>query len=433
VKHRLLVAAGLAAALVGVAGCGGDSDDNSSAQDAKGKTLNVWLMVDAQDGWPTAVSGATDAVKAKYPGLEVKVSYQTWPDHLTKLDAALAGSNAPDVVEFGNTEVVKYAANGALADLTDNKGEFENSDSWLKGLEESCTYDGKLWCVPYYAGSRAVVYNKDLYTAAGVTAAPKTYTELTAAMDKLVAKNSADKQFSAFFMPGQYWYAAMSFVYDAGGSIAKQDGDKWAGNLASPESVEGLTTWKALVDKYSRADKRGNEENQAQVFAQGKAASAMMLGWEAGSVTDPKTGNPKLEGKLGFYAMPSVKNEGKPMPVFLGGSDLAVPVKSKNQEFARAWIKEFTGTKASTVFASKQAIPNTTKLQNLTQGDEKFAALAQGVAEGGWFVPNSPGWATVEAQKVLQNFLVKIVQGADIATEAKKVDETIATTLNQKV
>jgi N,N'-diacetylchitobiose transport system substrate-binding protein len=252
-------------------------------------------------------------------------------------------------------------------------------------------------------------------------------------MDKLMAKYGKDKQFSAFFMPGQYWYAAMSYVYDAGGSIAKQEGDKWAGNLSSPESVEGLTAWKALVDKYSRADKRGTEEKQAQVFSQSKAASALMLGWEAGGVTDPKLGNPKLEGKLGYYALPSVKNEGKPMPVFLGGSDLAVPAKSKNQEFARAWIKEFTGTKAETEFASKQAIPNTTTLQNLTQGDEKFAALALGVSEGGWFVPNAPGWATVEQQKVLQNFLVKVAEGADIATEAKKADDTIATTLNQKL
>jgi N,N'-diacetylchitobiose transport system substrate-binding protein len=432
VKHRLLVAAGLAAALVGVAGCGGDAEEKSTAPDATGKTLNVWLMNDAESGWKATVDAATAAVKAKYPGLEVKVSYQTWGDHLTKLDAALAGTDVPDVKELGNTEVVKYAAAGALADLSGNKSEFENSDAWLKGLEESCTFDGKLWCVPYYAGSRAVTYNKDLAAAAGVTAVPKSYTDFVAANDKLMAKYGQDKQFSAFFMPGQYWYAAMSFVYDQGGSIAKQEGGQWAGNLSSPESVAGLTEWKKLVDKYSRADKRGNEEKQAQVFAAQKAAQALMLGWEAGGVTDPKTGNPKLEGKLGFYALPSVKTEGKAMPVFLGGSDLAVPAKSKNQEFARAWIKEFTSTKAETDFAAKQAIPNTSKLQNLTTSDEKFAALAQGVAEGGWFVPNSPGWATVEQSKVLQNFLVAIAQGGDIAAEAKKADETIATALNQK-
>ncbi len=430
-KHRLLVAAGLAAALIGAAGCGG-SEEKGTAADAKGKTLNVWLMNDAESGWKATVDSATAAVKAKYPGLEVKVSYQTWGAHLTKLDAALAGNDVPDVKELGNTEVVKYAAAGALADLTDKKGEFENSGSWLKGLEESCTFDGKLWCVPYYAGSRAVAYNKDLAAAAGVTAVPTSYADFTAANDKLMAKYGKDKQFSAFFMPGQYWYAAMSFVYDQGGSIAKQEGGQWVGNLESPESVAGLTAWKALVDKYSRADKRGNEEKQAQVFAAQKAAMAMMLGWEAGGVTDPKTGNPKLEGKIGFFALPSAKTAGETMPVFLGGSDLAIPAKSKNQEYARAWINAFTNTKAETDFAKAQAIPNTTTLQDLTKGDEKFAALAQGVAKGGWFVPNAPGWATVEQQKVLQNFLVSIAQGGDIATEAKKVDETIATALNQK-
>jgi N,N'-diacetylchitobiose transport system substrate-binding protein len=432
VNHRLLVAAGLAAALVGVAGCGGDSGtENTSATDATGKTLNVWLMNEAQSTWEPTVKAASAAVKAKYPGLEIKVAYQTWGDHLTKLDAALGGKDVPDVVEFGNTEVVKYAASGALTEVS--KGDYENSDTWLKGLEESCTFEGKLWCVPYYAGSRAIVYNKDLFTGAAVAAVPKTYPEFSAAMDKLMAKYGTDKQFSAFFQPGQYWYAAMSYVYDQGGSIAKKDGDQWAGNLSAPESIEGLKQWKAAVDKWSRADKRGNEEKQAQVFAQGKVGTALMLGWEAAGVTDPKTGNPKLEGKLGFFPLPSVKNPGKPMPVFLGGSDLAIPAKSANQEYAKAWIKEFTNTRSETEIAKAENIPNTTKLLPLTEGNEKFAALAQGVSEGGWFVPNAPGWATVEQQKVMQNFLVAIATGADIAAEAKKADDTIAKALNQKV
>ena len=42
----------------------------------------------------------------------------------------------------------------------------------------------------------------------------------------LQAKNASDPKFSAFYMPGKYWYAAMSWVYGNGGAIAKQDGGK---------------------------------------------------------------------------------------------------------------------------------------------------------------------------------------------------------------
>ena len=33
-----------------------------------------------------------------------------------------------------------------------------------------------------------------------------------------MAKYGKDRNFSALYYPGQYWYAAMSFVYDHGGA-----------------------------------------------------------------------------------------------------------------------------------------------------------------------------------------------------------------------
>src|SRR6266498_5842207 len=65
---------------------------------------------------------------------DVVVEYQQWANHLTKLDAALAGSDAPDVIELGNTEAAKYVFNGGFADITKKKSSFENSDKWLTGL-----------------------------------------------------------------------------------------------------------------------------------------------------------------------------------------------------------------------------------------------------------------------------------------------------------
>src|SRR6185312_6152534 len=140
----------------------------------KDQSITVWLQVDAQNGWPAVVKAANDAFQQQHPGVNVDVEYQTWGEHLTKLDASLAGGDAPDVVELGNTETVKYMANGALADLTSAKSQFPNSKTWLQGLAESGEFDGKTYAVPYYAGARAAIYNIDLYKQAGVsTRAPK--------------------------------------------------------------------------------------------------------------------------------------------------------------------------------------------------------------------------------------------------------------------
>ena len=190
---------------------------------ADAKELTVWLTVDAQNNWPELVKDADAAVQKKHPGVKVKHEYYGWPDKNAKLDAVLATDKAPDVVEMGNTEMLGYMVKGAFAALDPAK--FDNSSAWLDGLKASVTYDGKTYGVPYYAGGRVANWRKDIAAAAGVKTTPKTYTELTAALDK-VQKKEGDK-FTAWYQPTRDWYAAMSFVYDAGGSIAKEDGGQW--------------------------------------------------------------------------------------------------------------------------------------------------------------------------------------------------------------
>ena len=120
-----------------------------------------------------------------------------------------------------------------------------------------------------------------------------------AAGSKLMAKygGSKDKTYSAVYYPGRYWHAAMSFVYDFGGQIAAQQGGKWVGTLDSPRALAGLTAWRQMVLKLSKANKTGDENKpqQALVFAKGKVGSIIANGWEWGYALDPKVGNPKLD------------------------------------------------------------------------------------------------------------------------------------------
>ena len=254
-KPKVAVATVLAMTLLGSAACGSGTKNASSSDDlnGKGKTLNVWLMVDAQSGWPAVVDAATAKFKAD-TGANVTVNYQQWANHLTKLDATLAGSDVPDVIELGNTEASKYVFNGAFADLTGKKSGFDNSASWLTGLSAPCASDGKTYCVPYYAGARVLIYRTDLFQAAGLQA-PTTYDELTKDAAALSQKNAADPKFSAFYMPGKYWYAAMSWVYGGGGQIAKKSGGKWTGTLEAPEAQQGLQKWADLAKQYSKGDR----------------------------------------------------------------------------------------------------------------------------------------------------------------------------------
>src|SRR3954469_7816157 len=265
VKSAVVVAAALGLA-TGACSSGSSSSGGGISTDGKGKTVTVWLMSDAQKGWPDVVTQANTRFE-KETGAKVKVEWQEWSNYTTKLDSTFAGTpGVPDAVELGNTQTASYISAGAFADLTKDKKKFENSDTWLNALTQSGTSpDGKLMAVPYYAGSRVVIYRKDIWDAAGVTAPPTTLDELWTDLDKVKAANSSDPNFSAFYMPGKYWYAAMSFVYGSGGSIASQSDGKWKGDLTSSESVTGLNNWKKLT-AYSVGGATKDEADQDAVM-----------------------------------------------------------------------------------------------------------------------------------------------------------------------
>ena len=426
-KARYLTAATLAA-VIAVAGCS-SSKSTSSASTASASagasssaaasapasgTLTVWLQTDAQTGWPKEVAAAQTAFNAKYPNVKVDVQYQTWADHLTKLDAALAAT-PPDVVELGNTETTKYMADGALADISADKAKFDNSSTWLKGLADSVTYNGKTYGVPYYAGARGVIYSTDAFTKAGITAPPTTLAELQADGDKLKAVIPSTQ--SALYWPGKEWYGAMSFVYGYGGDIASNASGKWVADLEQPNAVAGLTELKTLYTDLSKAPADIDESKQDSAMAQGQAAMIYGNGWEEGSVNDPKTGNPAL--KIDAFPMPG-KDAGTPLPTFLGGSDLVIPAASTHVAWAEEWINDFTGTTGMTALVNDaKVIPNTTSLISLL-GNSPFAAAAA----QSWFVPTAPNWADVESQNVLQNMLSSILSGSSSIADATKTADT---------
>ncbi|HET9781580.1 MAG TPA: sugar ABC transporter substrate-binding protein [Candidatus Dormibacteraeota bacterium] len=415
---------GVGVALLAAA-CGGNSSSGNSNNPANETgTLTIWLMNGSAP--QSVVDGVNADFKAKYPNVTVNVELQQWGDIGTKLDTAYAGSSPPDVVELGNTLVAKYAAAGALEDISGKKASFDNSSTWLQSLTDSCTVNGKLYCVPYYAGSRAIIYRTDLFAAAGITAPPTSMDQLLADGQKLMTANSSDPNFSALYFPGKYWYAALPFVWDFGGDIATQSGGKWSGSLNSSSSQQGLTTLANLVSKLSRADKTGDEAKQDAAFAQGHIAMIIANGWEVGVITSATGGNPALASKLGAFPIPS-HNAGQQAPVFLGGSDLGVAAKSAHRDLANAWIQTFTNQKNMTQMATVGGvIPNTTSLLGLGQG---LNAVFYNAAKNSKFVPNSENWANVENANVIPDMLVKIFTGQQAIPDATAAASTKITSI----
>ena len=412
-RLRVFVAVALTAALGVVAATASASVDRHQAN-----KITVWLQVDAQSGWPDAVAAANQQFQADHPGYTVDVQYQNWGDHLQKFDATLAAGNTPDVIEMGNTEMTKYMAAGAFADLTGSKGTFANSSNWLAGLAKSGMFGGKVYGVPYYAGSRVVTYRTDLFKKAGIAKAPTSLAQFESDA-KLLASKNKQKGFSPVYIAGTDWYYAMSFVYDYGGSIAYTHAHKWVGNLDSKASIAGLTAWKNFWLAASRASKTSNEGNPApyDIFSQGGAGAIIGPGWFSCC-----TGT-KYKSVTAQFVMPS-HVPGKAMPGFLGGSDLAVPVTSSNAALASDWIKDFTSTSGEKGLQAKGNIPNATNLLG--------ASVNERAASRSWFVPTAKHWVDVENGNILRNMLAQILSGKlSIKQAASSASDNIASVLNQ--
>jgi N,N'-diacetylchitobiose transport system substrate-binding protein len=407
---RHIAAAALVAALavtaVGATGATGGTAAN---------TLTVWLQVDAQSGWPEVVAAANAQFKSQNPGWDVDVQYKTWGTHLGLFDAALAGNSAPDVIEMGNTEMTKYMAAGAFQDL--GGVSFPNQSTWLAGLAASGRFGGKVYGVPYYAGSRLVTYRTDLFRQAGAKV-PTSVAEFIATAKKLGTRNK-EKAFSPVYVAGTDWYIAMSFVYDYGGKIAITNKGKWIGTLDRPPALAGLAAFKRFFDAASRASKTTDEARPQpyDVYAQGNAAAIVGPGWFSCCVGD------KYKGSTAQFVMPS-RTKGQPIPGFLGGSDLAVPIGA-DKEKAAAWISAFTDNSSMTALRAKGNIPNTTSLLGNSVNER--------AARRSWFVPTAKNWVNVENGNILRTMLSRILTGKmSIKDAAEVASDNIAFTLNQR-
>ncbi|MHA4779602.1 extracellular solute-binding protein [Streptomyces sp. MSC1_001] len=408
------VALAVAVALAATA-CGGPGDPVTSGGPEK---VTVWIMKDSVTD--AFLDRFRSGFEAEHKDIDLDIQIQEWDGIGERVTAALASKDAPDVIEVGNTQVAQYAASGGVRDLSDRTAELNGAD-WLPGLAEPGKVDGRQYGIPWYAANRVVIYHKDLFARAGVTAPPKTQAEWLAVTAKL---NRGTTQ--GIYLPGQNWYTLSGFVWEEGGDLAVQDGTTWKGALDTPQALAGMAFYGRL-QALGKGPKDSDEAKppQAEVFAKGDVAQIIAVPGGAKIVEEI---NPALKGKLGFFPVPG-KSAAKPGAVFTGGSDLIVPEASAHPDAAYQVVKALAGEKWQTDMARTMSyVPNRTSLAHVIQDDEGTAAMAAGAAQGR-ATPNSPQWAAVEATNPIKQYMTAVLTGTDPARAAATASQSITKTL----
>lgn len=140
---------------------------------------------------PTWRKGAEEGIisdfMAKYPNIEIEVTYMSTDDIKSNCKIAASSGTLPDMwYNWGGINSGYYIENGLCKDLTEYAAANNWSDKYLGAALNICSGpDGKIYCQPQNVSAVMVWYRKDIFEKCGVEV-PTTFEELEAVCDKLL-------------------------------------------------------------------------------------------------------------------------------------------------------------------------------------------------------------------------------------------------------
>lgn len=166
---------------------GTNSSQTGQGASTSGKTeVEFWTM-QLQPKFTDYFNTLISNFEKENPSLTVRWQDVPWTAMQSKILAAVSSKTAPDVVNLNPDFAAQLAGRNAWLTL-DDKIDPKVQAEYLPNIWKASTLNGKSFGIPWYLTSRIAIYNSDLLKQAGLTAPPKTYTELAAA-----AKTVKDK------------------------------------------------------------------------------------------------------------------------------------------------------------------------------------------------------------------------------------------------
>ena len=416
ITRRHALAAGAAgSASLALAACGGDSGGSGGEVDGEGKTLTFWLMEGTNASADTYIEELKEAF-TEATGATLDVQVQPWDGAHDKFVTAMAGGTGPDVAEVGTTWVPEFADAGGIDDLTEDIEAAGLVDGLVEGLVEAGTLDGAMYGMPWYAGVRSILANRDMLEEAGVNSQPQNWDEL---LTMITALEEHNPDWISVPVLGVSIFPAVSFIWGAGGLIAEEQDGAWKATINAPEAVEGLTWYTDLALKHNSSTAAATtwmETDALAAFLQEKVPMFISGSWTPATI---RQDNPELGEKLVAFTLPS--KDGAVAPSFLGGSLMCRFTETQEPELAFELIKLITTGDFATRWAEEtNYFPGTTDAVDevVAGGDELTEVFATQMVEGGRPVPVTPAWGKIEGAKTISTLLGDILGGTPVQEAA---------------
>lgn len=313
----------------------------------KGGEITYWT-------WTPSGQAQADAFMKAYPNVKVNVvNAGTNTEEYTKLQNAItAGSGAPDVAQVEYYAMNQFIISKSLVNLAEY-GFADLKDDYSPGPWGAVTREGAVYGLPQDSGPMALFYNKEVFDAAGVTQAPKTWEEFTAAAKKIheadpsvyITNDSGDSGFTT------------SMIWQAGGHPFITEGENVTIQLNDEGSQKWADMWSQLLKDDLISPISGWSNEWYQALNQGKIASLVTGAWMPGTlISSVQDGS----GKWRVAPMPTY--DGTPANSENGGSAQVVLEQSANKELAAGFLKWLNNSEESIkIFLDSGGFPSTTR------------------------------------------------------------------------
>ena len=329
-KRVIGVGAALAATAVVLSGCSGAGGGGGEEGDV---TLTLATVNNPQMKDMEELKGHFEEDN---PGIKVNFVQMEEGDLRAAVTADVASEAGQyDVVTVGAYEVPQWGALGWLKDLTPALEEDEDYDvdDILEPVREAISVDGKQYAVPFYGESSILMYNKEMFAAAGLEMPNEpTWDEVAGFARTLNSPETAGICLRGKPGWGDLFAPLTTVVQTFGGTWYDED---WNAKVDAPEFTEAVNFYVDLLKDAGEADPVSNSFTEClNLLSTGKVAMWYDASVAASILEDPESSD--VAGKMGYVHAPVNKTEESG---WLWSWNLAIPETTKNSEAATTFVK----------------------------------------------------------------------------------------------
>ena len=332
-KRRIFATGGVIAvttlALAGCAGAGG----NTSQEEEGDVTLTLATVSNPQ---MKDMEELKSTFEEDNPGIKVNFVQMEEGDLRAAVTADVASKAGQyDIVTVGAYEVPQWGALGWLRDLTpDLEADPDyDVDDLLEPVRTAISVDGKQYAVPFYGESSIMMYNKEMFAAAGLTMPDRpTWQEVAAFATQLNTDDVAGICLRGKPGWGDLFAPLTTVVQTFGGNWYDEE---WNAQVDSPEFTEAVNFYVDLLNTAGEADPVSNSFTEClNLLSSGKAAMWYDASVAASILEDPESS--EVAGQMGYAHAPVVETAESG---WLWSWNLAIPETTKNYDAALSFVK----------------------------------------------------------------------------------------------